>query len=836
MALTTTSLGKVRYNVRGEYSTSGTYTIDDIVSYVGAQYICRGNNSSGAQIPGIASISFWEKISGLTRDRAEWSSATAYQANDVVTVTVEYAYNSVFKYYDKEVYICKTANSNSNPRTSSLWAKLSSGSSYSRTAFLGAVNDGFSPPYKPIWNARSQAVIGTINTVYITNAGSNVSVFNTILGRRGSPKSGMLKLIATNGGGSGFEGVAHINPSGVCFQCDIVNPGQNYTSNPTIAIDTSTSGYVGLAGGGTLPTFAAYATTNSTNGATGTSALVGMGDSIGPCKTPGTHDNGFNQWSYINRRGSFVNFGGNWNLSGCVPYSGNSRADGQNGAQVIDEGNFVNLDYLDGVLATPDGEYPKVIQVERGKQNTTVLFNNGEVHYCGYNGNGQAGTNYTETDQYGASRCGYGNINKSGTTVLRGKKAIRIACSHGGDNNESHSIHALIENTNGTRELWSWGYNGYGQLGLSDTTQRTIPVQVAFNQAVNGRIVEIWATGGNYGQIFVLTDQGKLYGCGYNGYGNLGNGNSTNQSTLVQVDNNSFGVLTGSGGKIKKFSINGASTPGNYALLKGDGSVYTWGYNGYGQNGHNHTFNTYIPVRLYTGGYSSAANPITSIGNQGTPSGTAIADAQDVWVCGGNAYQYLMVTRGSSIINNTLFACGYNGYYNLGDNTTTNRSTLVNVQINNSTNATNCMWMTSNQGHNSSHSSHAIYLYKSAWAGQVNENPGEWYYGGYDLGVHSTGHTDSYNNRQDRDPQRNTGNFRYKNNNYETYANKGNWHYTICGNSSSKSGLWADLKTGMVYLTSNNNLDNNYRAITLGTPAGRTSRALVMRRLRNSHM
>ena len=118
----------------------------------------------------------------------------------------------------------------------------------------------------------------------------------------------------------------------------------------------------------------------------------------------------------------------------------------------------------------------------------------------------------------------------------------------------------------------------------------------------------------------------------------------------------------------------------------------------------------------------------------------------------------------------------------------------------------------------------------------MNENPGEWYYGGYDIGVHSTGHTDSYNNRQDRDPQRNTGNFRYKNNNYETYANKGNWHYTICGNSSAKSGLWADLKTGMVYLTSNNAIDNGYRTITLGTPPGRGSRALVMRRLRHSHM
>ena len=103
-----------------------------------------------------------------------------------------------------------------------------------------------------------------------------------------------------------------------------------------------------------------------------------------------------------------------------------------------------------------------------------------------------------------SARCGYSNINKSGTTVLRGKKAIRIASTSGGDNNESIANYALIENTNGTRDIYSWGYNGYGQLGHNDTSNRSQPTQISLNASVYGRIVEIWATGGNYGYLMVL--------------------------------------------------------------------------------------------------------------------------------------------------------------------------------------------------------------------------------------------------------------------------------------------------------------------------------------------
>ena len=361
MGISTSSLGKVRYNVRGVYNTSDSYTVDDIVNYGGAQYLCVSNNSSGSYIPGQNS-SYWEKLSGLTRDRGNWSSSTAYQLNDIVTYIHEYAYNSCWKYYDTSTYICRQAHTNNNPATalpidepgtqSTYWYRLSKHISRRVSAFLGKDNDGYSPPYKPLWNARSQSKIGTINTLRITGTGSGWLTTNRVKGKTGSPKTGMIRLTASGGGGSGFEGVAHINSSGNIFQCDIVNPGEGYTGTPSINIDTSVSGYTGRSGGSN-PSFGVYVTTNSTAGATGTSVLVGMGDSIGPAKTYGTH-NPMYDYGYINRRGGWISYGRDYYKNSGVAKSDNDTGN----TNACNEGNFCNLDYIDGLLPTPDGEYP----------------------------------------------------------------------------------------------------------------------------------------------------------------------------------------------------------------------------------------------------------------------------------------------------------------------------------------------------------------------------------------------------------------------------------------------------------------------------------------------
>ena len=836
MGISTSSLGKVRYNVRGVYNTSDSYTVDDIVNYGGGQYLCKQNNSSGSYIPGQNGSTWWEKISGLTRDRGNWSSSTAYQLNDIVTYIHEYAYNSCCKYYDTSTYICRQAHTNNNPATalpidepgtqSTYWYRLSKHISKRNTTFLGKDNDGYSPPYKPLWNAKCQSVIGTINTLYISGSGSGWLTSNRVKGKTGSPKTGMLRLTASGASGSDFEGVAHINSSGQIFQCEIINPGKNYSGSPTINIDTSVSGYTGRSGGSN-PSFGTYVTTNSTAGATGTSVLVGMGDSIGPVKPYGTH-NPMYDYGYINRRGMWMSYGRDYYRCSGIAKNDNDTAN----TSAHNEGNFCNLDYIDGLLPTPDGEYPKIIQVEHGQGNTLYLFNNGEVHYSGYNGHGQAGDNRTtDTGVTCTARCGYANVNKSGTTVLRGKKAIRIASSTGGNTSVSNSMHALIENTNGTRDLYSWGYNGYGQLGTSDTSQRDEPTQISFSASSYGRIVEIWASGGNYGRLFVLTDKGHLYCVGYNGYGQLGQSDTSNRSNLSssRVDANAFGTLTGTNQRVKKFSTAGSNSHGYNALVRGDGSVYTWGYNGYGNLGHNHTNRCQVPIRVRTSGYSSPSNPVTSTSNQGSGQGSNITDCVDYWTMGGDSHVFSYMTRGSSITNNTLYACGYNGYYNLSNssNNTSNQSTFQTVRYRNNSTFTNCMMAVSNCC-SSSYISVAAYRYNSTFASRKYNNIGEWYYGGYN---HGRVESESYNYYRDNDPDYVQNNYRMKPGQREPYANYGNWFFHTTGQSSSKMSMWADLRTGQVFHAQNPSIGNTGYVATMSNASANGG----MKRLRNSH-
>lgn len=830
MTITTSILGKVRYNIRGEYSNTESYLEGDIVTHFGAQYLCK---TDGNFVPGVSSSSFWEKQSGITIDRGKWNNSVTYQVNDIVTVTTEYPYNNIYNYYDKKVYICIQSNTTQNPSTNSnLWAALANGSSYSKNAFLYHINDGYSPQYKEIWNAKSQASLGTINTIILNTPGSGINTNTSINNKKGF-NTGLLRLLAPSATGTGFEGVAYVSSAGTCFGVEIINPGIGYSVTPSITVDTSVSGFLGAT---SLPTFTSIIT-NVSIGQTGNNVLCGMGDSVGPVKPLGTHNCGIQQFRYVNRRHQLVNFGANNTNSGGTPLSGYTSGDTNNGDQTTTEAQFICLDYLDGVLPTPDGDYPKIIQVEGSADGTLVLFNNGEVHYTGYNLQGQSGGNYTTNPTEHFIRCGYSNTNKSGTSVLRGKKAIRIASTLGGSTSAAVSNYALIENSNGTRELWSWGHNAYGQLGINNTTNQSVPQLIPFDQNANGRIVEIWATGGDFGTLYVLTNAGRLFACGYNVHGQIGNGTATNTSVLTGTLIDDMGTLTGSSGKIKKFSINGNGGAAFCYLITGSNSVYSWGYNQYGALGHNHVFNVRLPISVFNNGYTGATNPVSSLATRGTGQNGEITNGVDVWAMGGATHQFTFLTIGSSITNNTLFACGYNGHYNLGDNSTTQRNIFVNVKENNDGNLTNVMDCVSNNGQSGTPISSAIYRYNSTWNALTKENDGEWYFQGYHAGLFSTGTITATNSDQETDSNFLNSNFRYKNNAKWPYANRGNWKIMIQGQNTSKTLMAFDLNTGVGYYSMADGSSNYARSVILGVPSTRASvNPSIFRRIRHHHM
>ncbi len=127
--------------------------------------------------------------------------------------------------------------------------------------------------------------------------------------------------------------------------------------------------------------------------------------------------------------------------------------------------------------------------------------------------------------------------------------------------------------------LWCWGYNSFGQLGVGDTTQRDSPVQLAGITAGD-------VACGVYHTCTVRTN-GSVSCWGYNQQGMLGDGTTTQRTSPITIAS-----FTG----VSRVSL------GIYhsCALKTNGTVWCWGNNGSGQLGDNSTTNRLTPVAVVT--------------------------------------------------------------------------------------------------------------------------------------------------------------------------------------------------------------------------------------------
>jgi alpha-tubulin suppressor-like RCC1 family protein len=86
----------------------------------------------------------------------------------------------------------------------------------------------------------------------------------------------------------------------------------------------------------------------------------------------------------------------------------------------------------------------------------------------------------------------------------------------------SGETHSLAVKTDGT--LWTWGWNGYGQLGDGTTTFRNAPVQVGTDTNWTSVAAGFWHS-------MALKTDGTLWTWGWNGYGQLGDASNAPQNT-----------------------------------------------------------------------------------------------------------------------------------------------------------------------------------------------------------------------------------------------------------------------------------------------------------------
>ncbi|ODN05802.1 RCC1 and BTB domain-containing protein 1 [Orchesella cincta] len=134
----------------------------------------------------------------------------------------------------------------------------------------------------------------------------------------------------------------------------------------------------------------------------------------------------------------------------------------------------------------------------------------GSVYAFGHNGFCQLGLGTSCQTHVPALVCG----------GLTGKKVIEVACG---------SHHTLALTSDG--EVYAFGQNNSGQVGCGSTANQPTPRRVS---AVIGstKIVSI-ACGQT--SSFAVSDTGEVYGWGYNGNGQLGIGNTVNQYNPTKI-------------------------------------------------------------------------------------------------------------------------------------------------------------------------------------------------------------------------------------------------------------------------------------------------------------
>jgi hypothetical protein len=191
--------------------------------------------------------------------------------------------------------------------------------------------------------------------------------------------------------------------------------------------------------------------------------------------------------------------------------------------------------------------------------------------------------------------------------------------------------HSLGLRSDGT--VWAWGYNGYGQLGNGTTTNTPVPAQVS---GLSG-VVAI-AAGANHS--LALRSDGTVWAWGNGAYGQLGDGATGNAATPVQVKSLSGIVSIAAGGY-------------HSLALRSDGTVWAWGYNNAGQLGDGHfTTNSSVPVQM------------VGPGETGTLSGV-------VAIAAGGSHGLALLSGG------TVDSWGSNSNGQLGNNSTTNTDAPV---------------------------------------------------------------------------------------------------------------------------------------------------------------
>ena len=184
--------------------------------------------------------------------------------------------------------------------------------------------------------------------------------------------------------------------------------------------------------------------------------------------------------------------------------------------------------------------------------------------------------------------------------------------------------------------VWTWGNNDDGKLGNGTNTSSNTPIQVSGLSGVS-------AITGGWHHTAALKSDGTVWTWGDNERGQLGNGTTTS--------NYSPNLLSGLSGAFTAIACGGWHS----AVLKSDGTVWTWGYNDDGQLGNGGTTTSYVPVPV-----SGLSGTVTALA-AGRRHTLALMSDGTVWGWGCNCDGQLGIGTTTTTFLTPVLASGLSG-------------------------------------------------------------------------------------------------------------------------------------------------------------------------------
>ena len=205
-----------------------------------------------------------------------------------------------------------------------------------------------------------------------------------------------------------------------------------------------------------------------------------------------------------------------------------------------------------------------------------ALLTTGAVYCVGYGGVGAVGNGASDV------------TNSLWKQVIRAdnNQGLSNITKIGGCGQDSAGTFYALDNTG---SLWSWGDNRQGQLGLG-ITSANVNKATQVTPFGNSNIVDIFPFNNQYGSIIVKQSNKTYWGCGDNGYGQLGLGDTTDRNSFLNISS------------LNNKDVDMVYLPGYeighvIALSRSSNVIYGCGYNAHGNLGLG---NLTTPVTSFT--------------------------------------------------------------------------------------------------------------------------------------------------------------------------------------------------------------------------------------------